>query len=282
LYKSIQTGYIKNLDIQLYFGLESAIAKRLYRYLDKKRYGKRKFEISIFTLAEAHLGLAKCKYASQIKEKLDPVHDDLIKAGFLKSAEYAPTADGLSEKVIYVFGKRAELTDGERKRLKIKEAKGKKAGEETPEEKVVKLLVDAGITELAARQMVRNYPLQKIETQIKALPFRKANNPAGMLVASINEDWALPNEYVKKVKKAKQDNVAKQKQEQEEAEKAERRKKIEGYISSLSPCDMEKLTDEARELAKKEGGTFFNEKPVPEFLLKSYIHIMVEKKLALK
>jgi len=105
LYKSIKSGYIKNLDINLYFSLNSSISKQLYRYLDKKRYRKNKFEINLHNLAYSHIGFDPdtYNYASNIKQKLDPAHEELIKAGFLESATYAPTANRLSEKVIYIF-----------------------------------------------------------------------------------------------------------------------------------------------------------------------------------
>jgi hypothetical protein len=83
LYESIQAGYIKSLNMKTYFELEGPLAKRLYRYLDKKAYNKKKFEINLFTLAEVHLGLQKCKYLSQIKQQLSHAHEELVKAGFL-------------------------------------------------------------------------------------------------------------------------------------------------------------------------------------------------------
>ncbi len=105
-FQSIQAGYIKNLDLKTYFEIESSIAKRLYRYLDKKAYCNQYFEINLFTLAESHIGLTKTKYASHIKEKLDSPHEELVKIGFLKSAGYQKTSDGNSEKVIYTFAEK--------------------------------------------------------------------------------------------------------------------------------------------------------------------------------
>ena len=105
-FKNIKEGYIKNIDLKIYYKLESAITKRLLRYLDKKRYdGKKQFSINLSTLAYNHIGFDKTTYKkpSLIKQKLDPAHEELIQAGFLKSAEYQKTSDGISEKVIYTF-----------------------------------------------------------------------------------------------------------------------------------------------------------------------------------
>ena len=41
IFESIKAEYIKSLDMKVYFKLESAITKRLYSYLDKKRYGNK-------------------------------------------------------------------------------------------------------------------------------------------------------------------------------------------------------------------------------------------------
>ena len=39
LYRSVANGYLKDTDLTFYFSLSSALPRRIYRYLDKKRYG---------------------------------------------------------------------------------------------------------------------------------------------------------------------------------------------------------------------------------------------------
>lgn len=276
IFNSIQAGYIKNIDIKIYFSLDGLVSKRLYRYLDKKRYGKMKFEINLFTLALEHLGMSKGRpYPSQIKQVLNDAHDELIRTGFLKSVDYLPTADGMSEKVVYVFARKAEgcsensLIDGD----SVDSEK-----DETPERKLVNLLVASGISRMIAGQLVKDYPLQKIENQLNAIKFRKAKNPAGMLISAIQEDWALPEEYAGKVERENRQALKNQQLQQEEAEKALRRKKVESIVASMSLPEKEKLKEEALEMARKEGGSYFSGKPIPEFLLKSYMHIIIEKR----
>jgi len=51
IYKSIvENGYIKNLNFQYYLQLNDALARRLYRYLDKRMYNLTTFEIDVLEL----------------------------------------------------------------------------------------------------------------------------------------------------------------------------------------------------------------------------------------
>jgi hypothetical protein len=295
IYNSIKSGYIKNLDIKLYFKLKSVISKRLYRYLDKKRYGKGKFEINLFTLAYSHIGFDKdtYKYSSDIKRKLDRAHDELIQEGFLKSAEYMPTADGNSEKVVYLFGKLEELPESEvdeqideKESEEAQEREQEKKFDETPENKLLKELTKIGVTEVVSLQLVKDYSIASIKTQIKALPYRGAKkNPVGMLVKSIQENWELPTTLLEEQKKEEKKRVEQQQQIQEEMEKAELRRKKDEYIASLSCEEMSDLTKEAKKLVIEHGGNFsasyYKNKAIPEHVIKSYISMIVEKRIGL-
>jgi hypothetical protein len=278
LYQSIKAGYIKSLDAGMYFKLKSAITKRLYRYLDKKSYdGKRRFEINLFALAYVHLGFNEevYKYASDIKKKLDSAHEELINVGFLKFAEYQKTADGSSEKIIYTFGKKVELIEGPT--VKEEDTEGVPASEDELLEK----LVQAGITRAVAEQIMREYGREDIMAQIKALPFRKAQDPAAILVSSILNRWNIPASCQEKAKKEKQKDAEKEQCEAEEREKAERRGTIEKYLAAQSRDEQVELIGEARELARAEGGAYFKDKEIPQYMLNAYMHMVVEKRLGL-
>jgi hypothetical protein len=111
--RNLQAGYIKTLNVPLFLSLKSSISQTLYRYLDAKvRDGKTLFRQGLRDLAYQHLGLSRDYYPSQIKRKLAPAHDELIHAGFLTRAEYAPMRDG-DEMVVYHFPRR-QTADGRR------------------------------------------------------------------------------------------------------------------------------------------------------------------------
>ena len=287
LFQSIRSGYIKNVDLKLYFGLKSVVSKRLYRYLDKKSYRKSRFEINLFTLAFEHLGLSRSRpYASQIKQCLNPAHDELIENGFLESTKYEKTADGKSEKVIYYFNKKARFE-------KIDEPIALPEPEELPEKPVeaevcktendivFETLIANGVTEGVARQLVRNYSIERITRQIDLLPFRDAREPAAVLVKAVHGDWAPPACYYKHIEKKKRSEKIKKKKENEEEIKAARREKVESYISSLSDEEEKELMNEAEKIARAEGKAIFKNKKIPDFMIRSYMYVISEKRLGL-
>ncbi len=75
-WKSFNAGYIKQLDLSFFYDL-SPLARRLYRFLDKRMYNTRVYEIDIFELA-SRMGLARYDYPSQVATKFQPAFDELI------------------------------------------------------------------------------------------------------------------------------------------------------------------------------------------------------------
>jgi hypothetical protein len=86
IWRSFKSGYIKRLDTDFYYSLDGTLARRLYRFLDKRMAYQDRYEIDIFDLA-ARLGMTIYKYPSQIARKLQPAFDELSDRGYLVSAE---------------------------------------------------------------------------------------------------------------------------------------------------------------------------------------------------
>ena len=86
LWDSFQAGYIKNIDTQFYYALDHTLARRLYRFLDKRMHYRDTYQIDIFALA-ARLGMAEYLYPSKVKEKLQPAFDELIARDYLRQAD---------------------------------------------------------------------------------------------------------------------------------------------------------------------------------------------------
>ena len=101
--------YIKDLDLKTYYSLALPISKRLFRYLDKNRYNKSRYEEAVMKMAQK-LPL-NYTYPSQVKQKLMRAHAELLEKHYLTQVLYRFTQQG-EEKVIYAFGERE--TAGER------------------------------------------------------------------------------------------------------------------------------------------------------------------------
>lgn len=233
LFDSIKAGYIKNLNTRLYFSLRTPLSKRLYRYLDKKKYQKSIFEIELLKLAA--LLPIQDKYPSQIRRRLDRVHAELMEKGFLKSVSYEKTKDRDKEKVIYTFPQMF-LTGG-------------KKGEVTTSLK--QKLIERRIAAPVAAKLVENYPDQRIEKQIEVFDWlveknshSLGKNPPGFLRKAIEDNYATPSEYInemgqrerKKAENAKKAEAERKRQAAIEDElanwdKITPKKRVEGFIN---------------------------------------------------
>jgi Replication initiator protein A len=183
IFASFVAGNIKRLDTAFFFSLESPIARRLYRYLDKKRYdGKPAFQIGIEKLCFEHLGLSRSyRYPSQLRQKLARAHQELEERGFLRAVRFEPMARG-GEKVVYEFA-RVEAPEPEA------------LDEPEPTDGLSAELQELGVTEHIARQLVRNHTEEQIRAQMDYLPSRRADDPPAVLVQSIREEWSEPAAY---------------------------------------------------------------------------------------
>ena len=88
-FDSFQAGYLKRLDWDLYCRLDSPVAKRLYRFLDKRFYRGGKVEADLRTLAERTVRLAASNDAAQHKRQLLKGIAGLEREWELKPAEPA-------------------------------------------------------------------------------------------------------------------------------------------------------------------------------------------------
>lgn len=107
MWDSFKAGHLRSLDTGFALSLKLPLALRLFRYLDKHRYGKtgqrKGFEIEIHKLCEIHLGMTPSPYASKLKERLAGAHHELIERGFLAGVVYRKMKTKDAEKVCYSF-----------------------------------------------------------------------------------------------------------------------------------------------------------------------------------
>lgn len=124
---------------------------------------------------------------------------------------------------------------------------------------VVAQLLDRGVHESIARQIVRDIPDEKIQQKIRVHDWllekkgaRRPSNPAGYLAASIRNDYATPKDYVdtknsakvRKKKRAKQKKVPEAK-DQTVVQDTQERTAFDKFWHDLSASDQHKLEAQA-------------------------------------
>lgn len=89
VWKSIQAGYLKMLDIDFYYSVENPIARRLYRFLDKMMaYDPAKpYQIDVFDLANK-LGMASYEHAAHLRRPLKAAAQELVDRGYLIAFDF--------------------------------------------------------------------------------------------------------------------------------------------------------------------------------------------------
>lgn len=97
LVNSIERKYFKLIDYKVYNSLPSGLPRRLYEYLEKKKYRKNQFEIDIRKLAK-RIPLKTSKI-SQLKELLERANNELKGKGIIDKWRYNKS------NIIYYFRK---------------------------------------------------------------------------------------------------------------------------------------------------------------------------------
>jgi hypothetical protein len=177
--ESYRANYLKGLDVDFYWSLNSSVAKRLYRFVDKKRNQQRRWEVDLFALRD-RIPLSRYRYPSKIKEKLEPAHQELREQGFLEHVTYRTTMDG-SHLVCY------EIPEGFSKRRPQLHL------ESTPEVRIaVERLRAEGVRQDVAEVLVARFGPERCTRYAEAIPFQKGiRNPAGWLRKAIENGYEL-------------------------------------------------------------------------------------------
>jgi hypothetical protein len=186
------SGYLKQIDFEFYKGLESAISKRMYRFLDKRFYHRQRLEFDLRTFACEHIGLSKNYHNGELKRVLAPAIVELETQGFLKKL-------GTEDR----FVRKAK---GEWRVVFVQEGKQIAAQLVDEPSELVKALMERGVNRSSARTLVAQAEEKKVQEKIALFDWLSARkdarvqrSPAGFLYQSISQDFALPEDYVAEV-----------------------------------------------------------------------------------
>lgn len=261
MYRSFQAGYLKRLDWNLYTSLESAVAKRLYRFLDKRFYHSDRLEFDLWELAHHKIRLSSEYNVAQLKRALMKGITELETAWDLiplsPEKRFLKEGKGNWKVVLERKPKRSRALNDLAKELpielKMDGAMGLQAKPDSTydQDQLITRLTKRGIGPGAADDLVGAHALSTIQTMIELFDWyndKGQNRGPGFLVNAIKNpaSIALPKGFQSSEERAKQNAVQKNrialkrefliKREREAAEKdIARSEAFNAFWQSLSP-----------------------------------------------
>lgn len=226
LFESIQSGYLATLDLDFAFSIRNDVALALYRLLRVKTYHNREFfEMELSEFYHRHLGLRPTPYASKMKERLKPAHDELIAVGYLSRVEYLPLKSRKGEKICYYLATAEKPTATLRPLGAPLRASDEKDGPAVDgEEKrsftgLLERLREIGLDEVAAQQVLATHDEGQIALQLDCLNERQPRDRAAYFLYCLRHDIAPPASYLERLeqRRAQQAESAENSLEREEA-----------------------------------------------------------------
>ena len=190
IFRSFQSGNLKQLDLEFYLKLRLPTTKRMFRFLDKRFYRRDRLDFDLKTLACEHIGMSRSYKPTELKRRLRPALEELVSLGFLEP---------LPDPERYVWQGR-----GSWRIVLARGPRGREAAEaETPKpDGPAALLIARGVSDKAARELAEAYPEGEVRARVEAFDWlvaradkRVAKNPAGYLVASIRDRYATPDGF---------------------------------------------------------------------------------------
>lgn len=192
IFRSFQSGNLKQLDLEFYLGLRLPTTKRVFRFLDKRFYRRERLDFDLRSLACEHIGLSRSYKPTELKRRLKPAIDELEENGFLEplSAEERYAFRGKGQwRILFVRGPRG------RDDLAAAEPAAESAA-------LVEALTGRGVSAKVAAALVDAHPPGRVRAKLEVFDWlvenedaRVAKNPAGYLVASIRNDYVPPHGY---------------------------------------------------------------------------------------
>lgn len=251
LFESFQAGNLKGLDFGLYRALRDSIAKRMFRFLDKRFYNREMLTFDLATFAYEKIGMKRTYALNNVKQKFKPAIEELVAVGFLKP---------LPDKQRY---RKRKAGEWDVVFIKAMEENGQRP---LPMEidtlpSIENDLLKRGVSRQRAKSLAARFPEAHIRAKLEEFDYRmtreegdplRPQNPGGYLSQAIEEDYASPKgfksqsdlerERLEKEEQSAQRKAAKQAKAKEDAERkasAERefqRKAdlVTGYLGSLS------------------------------------------------
>ncbi|RIK77026.1 MAG: replication initiator protein A [Planctomycetota bacterium] len=250
VFRSFRAGYLKRLDMDLYRSLESTIAKRMLRFLDKRFYHRARWEFPLVEFACEHIGLGRNYDTGQLKRRLAPAIAELEAAGVIgrltDAARYRRVARS-DWRVVFTKGRR----------------RGRTPHQDAASAPIVDELVQRGVSPRMARRLAAESTQEAIAAKIAVFDellhagdTRVSRNPAGYLVESIRNDYAqpalpkrhrAPDQHVRRVRAARPSIAPTTATDEPGVDADEER--VQAYLAGLSAAERMAVEHDAERAA---------------------------------
>ncbi len=265
LFTSFQVGFIKKLDLDFYLDLESAVSKRLYRYLDKHFWYRSRIQMNLFTLAHEKIGISRnYVYTSSLRQQLEPALDELKQRGMLSSYEFI--GKGKSTEIVL------QAAQPPRKTVSAQQSNTSQAKGDSPSgfesflnsdavggDPLIDALVQRGIAEKQARKLVigqgrdaaerRTAIVAHFDKLVASGSHLVSKNPQGFLYRAVEKpfDFTLPGEKSHRLERGSPQSSMKF-GERNEARSSTSRAASESVESTRRDLEIRYLTERKRKL----------------------------------
>jgi hypothetical protein len=203
IFRSFQSGNLKQLDLEFYLKLRLPTTKRMYRFLDKRFYRRSRLDFDLRTLACEHIGLSRSYAPTELKRRLKPALEEMEQLGFLEplgpEERYSYVKRGCW-RIIFIRGRQATA--------EVQDPVIHRGPQPT---QLLEALKARGVASKTAQELVDVHPHSRITTKIEVFDWllrnedkRVGKNPAGYLVASIRSDYKVPGDYQAQTSAAEQ------------------------------------------------------------------------------
>lgn len=249
VFRSFQADNLKRLDLDRYFRLRGAVAKRMFRFLDKRFYHARTLRFGLQEFACEHIGLTRNLPPTKLKRHIQAALEELEAIGFLEP---------LGPEARYTQVRRGEWTIT----LVQGSPKAERRSPKPEPSELERTLIDRGVTPATAAQLAARHPADAVRVQVEAFDWldatkdrRLGRNPAGYLVQSIRDDYAAPPGFesaADRARRAEAERQARRREaEQHRLRKAERAREaaehaqVTKYWNALGPAEQARLEADA-------------------------------------
>lgn len=252
LFRSFRAGNLKSLDFDFFKRLESSIAKRLFRFLDKRFFHRRRWEFDLKEFAWEHIGLARSYDAAGLKRKLTVGIAELERRNYLTpvpaSERFRRTVAGqwkvIFEKAVAVRTDTAPTINFESQSL-------------------IAALVERQVTSSTATEVVSRFSPDQIRAQLEVFDWLMADkdpkvsrNPPGFLVSAIRGEYMPPKGFVSRAeldrrtaaaaeRKKKQEERRRLQEEREAARIDAQRQVLQEFWNAHTEPERQRLENEA-------------------------------------